>query len=205
MSSRREPIALAREILETYLLRLLIRNWLARRPKICRTALWSMDTLAEYVRKHAVEKQFGDELAKASKSTIWFILDSDETERNYGIFCLVNNKHKDPWVVLKRYRMRNRIEESYRVSKSEFDGDRARVWNVRKVRGKELCRMVALGYHLSTKCDSKRPGLPPTRTLRYKIARPTTACGSGPEDALFRRSANLWCQGFGRDPSGGRL
>lgn len=34
-------------------------------------------------------------------------------ERNYGIFCLVSNKHKDPWVVLKRYRMRNRIEESY--------------------------------------------------------------------------------------------
>ena len=68
-------------------------------------------------------------------------------ERNYGIFCLVSNKHKDPWVVLKRYRMRNRIEESYRVSKSELDGDRARVWSVRKVRGKELCRMVALGYH----------------------------------------------------------
>ena len=34
-------------------------------------------------------------------------------ERNYGIFCLVSNKQKDPWVVLKRYRMRNRIEESY--------------------------------------------------------------------------------------------
>ena len=33
-------------------------------------ALWTMDTLAEYVRKHAIEKPFGDELAKASKSTI---------------------------------------------------------------------------------------------------------------------------------------
>ena len=33
-------------------------------------ALWSMDTLAAYVRKHASEKPFGSELAKASKSTI---------------------------------------------------------------------------------------------------------------------------------------
>ena len=40
-------------------------------------ALWSMDTLAEYVRKHASEKPFGQELMKASKSTIWSILDSD--------------------------------------------------------------------------------------------------------------------------------
>lgn len=71
----------------------------------------------------------------------------DDAVKNSGIFCLVSNKHKNPWVVLKRYRMRNRIEECYRVSKSEMDGERARVWSMRKVRGKELCRLVALGYH----------------------------------------------------------
>ncbi len=37
-------------------------------------ALWTIDTLAAYVRKHAGEQPFGDELAKASKSTIWTIL-----------------------------------------------------------------------------------------------------------------------------------
>lgn len=66
---------------------------------------------------------------------------------NSGIFCLISNKHKDKWAVLKRYRMRNRIEDSYRTSKNELDGDKARVWSVNKVRGKEFCRMVALGYH----------------------------------------------------------
>ena len=40
-------------------------------------ALWSMETLAEYVRQHAADMPFGDELTKASKSTIWAILDDD--------------------------------------------------------------------------------------------------------------------------------
>jgi len=56
-------------------------------------ALWSMDTLAEYVRKHAVENQFGDELAKASKSTIWSILDSDEIKPHRIRYYL---EKKDP-------------------------------------------------------------------------------------------------------------
>ena len=38
-------------------------------------ALWSMETLAVYVRKHAEEHHFGDSLGKASKSTIWTILE----------------------------------------------------------------------------------------------------------------------------------
>lgn len=40
-------------------------------------ALWSMDTLAEYVRQNAADMPFGVELTKASKSTIWAILDDD--------------------------------------------------------------------------------------------------------------------------------
>lgn len=56
-------------------------------------ALWSMDTLAEYVRKHASEKPFGGELAKASKSTIWSILDSDEIKPHRSRYYL---EKKDP-------------------------------------------------------------------------------------------------------------
>lgn len=56
-------------------------------------ALWSMDTLAEYVRKHASEKTFGGELAKASKSTIWSILDSDEIKPHRSRYYL---EKKDP-------------------------------------------------------------------------------------------------------------
>ena len=56
-------------------------------------ALWSMDRLAEYVRKHASEKPFGGELAKASKSTIWSILDSDEIKPHRIRYYL---EKKDP-------------------------------------------------------------------------------------------------------------
>ena len=56
-------------------------------------ALWSMGTLAEYVRKHASEKPFGGELAKASKSTIWSILDSDEIKPHRSRYYL---EKKDP-------------------------------------------------------------------------------------------------------------
>lgn len=56
-------------------------------------ALWSMDRLAEYVRKHASEKPFGGELAKASKSTIWSILDSDEIKPHRSRYYL---EKKDP-------------------------------------------------------------------------------------------------------------
>lgn len=56
-------------------------------------ALWSMDTLAEYVRKHASEKPFGQELMKASKSTIWSILDSDEIKPHRIRYYL---EKKDP-------------------------------------------------------------------------------------------------------------
>lgn len=106
-------------------------------------------------------------------------------ERNFGIFCLVSNKHKDPWVALKHYRMRNRIEESYRVSKSELDGDRARVWSVPGVRDKELCRMVALGYHfyLQTAINKVR--------LEALVDRDDQTRSAVSEDALFRRSADL--------------
>lgn len=63
-------------------------------------ALWSMDTLAEYVRKHASEKPFGGELAKASKSTIWSILDSDEIKPHRIRYYL---EKKDPDFSAKRH------------------------------------------------------------------------------------------------------
>ena len=63
-------------------------------------ALWSMDTLAEYVRKHASEKPFGGELAKASKSTIWSILDSDEIKPHHSRYYL---EKKDPDFSAKRH------------------------------------------------------------------------------------------------------
>ena len=72
-----------------------------------------------------------------------------ETRKDFGVFVLVSNAHSDPWEALKYYRRRNEIELSYRTVKTELDGRRIRVWTMRSVRGKELCRHVALGYRFT--------------------------------------------------------
>ena len=72
-----------------------------------------------------------------------------ETRKDFGVFVLVSNAHSDPWEALKYYRRRNEIELSYRTVKTELDGRRIRVWTMRNVRGKELCRHVALGYRFT--------------------------------------------------------
>lgn len=69
-----------------------------------------------------------------------------EDIRDAGIFVLISNCEKDPWIALRRYRLRNVIESSYRVIKSEIDGRHPRVWTERSDRGKEVCRLIALGY-----------------------------------------------------------
>ena len=56
-------------------------------------ALWSMETLAVYVRKHAKEHHFGDSLGKASKSTIWTILEEGEIKPHRIRYYL---EKKDP-------------------------------------------------------------------------------------------------------------
>ena len=72
-----------------------------------------------------------------------------ETQKDFGVFVLVSNVHSDPWEALRLYRRRNEIEQSYRTVKTELDGRRIRVWTMRNVRGKELCRHVALGYRFA--------------------------------------------------------
>lgn len=72
-----------------------------------------------------------------------------EKQKDFGVFVLVSNVHSDPWEALRLYRRRNEIEQSYRTVKTELDGRRIRVWTMRNVRGKELCRHVALGYRFA--------------------------------------------------------
>ena len=67
-------------------------------------------------------------------------------QKDFGIFVILSNLHASPWNALRRYRRRNDIETSYRVVKSDLDGRKPRVWTMTSVRGKEICRHVALGY-----------------------------------------------------------
>ena len=69
-----------------------------------------------------------------------------EAQKDFGIFVILSNLHASPWDALRRYRRRNDIETSYRVVKSDLDGRKPRVRTMSSVRGKEICRHVALGY-----------------------------------------------------------
>lgn len=81
------------------------------------------------------------------KTTVLFKDEPCKAEMlNFGIFVLISNRHRDPREALTHYRRRNDIETSYHMIKSELDGARARCWDMKRVRGKELCRLIALGY-----------------------------------------------------------
>ncbi len=77
-----------------------------------------MDTLAEYVRQNAADMPFGVELTKASKSTIWAILDDDtikphriryyleKKDSDFSAKCrevLLLYKHVEMQIAFKRY------------------------------------------------------------------------------------------------------
>lgn len=64
-----------------------------------------------------------------------------------GIFCIASSLKRDTKEIIKLYRSRNKIEESYRISKSFMNGDRVRFNKRHKIRGAELCRMIAVGYY----------------------------------------------------------
>ena len=83
---------------------------------------------------------------KTKKSVTYNEKGFAEEIKDCGIFVLISNVHKDRWTALKHYRQRNIIEQSYHTIKADLDGRRARVWSSRRERGKELCRLVALGY-----------------------------------------------------------
>lgn len=88
----------------------------------------------------------------------------DKVVDTAGIFCIVSNVKKSPRELVKLYRSRNQIEDSYPLSDSLKNEDFALFSKRNKVRGAELCRMIALGYYTNlqvainnviNQCDDK--------------------------------------------------
>ena len=73
----------------------------------------------------------------------------NDAVKDFGVFVIITNIHKDRWEALRYYRRRNVIERSYRVVKTDIDGRKPRVWSVASLRGKEICRHVALAYRFA--------------------------------------------------------
>lgn len=69
-----------------------------------------------------------------------------EALKNAGYFALVSNQADDTFEALKKYRLREKIEESFRDTKSRLDGARTRVWDDDTLEGRMFAQFVALGY-----------------------------------------------------------
>lgn len=70
-----------------------------------------------------------------------------QTRKDYGYFVLVSNKAMDPFDALKTYRLREKIEEAFKVQKDRLDGTRVRVWDPDRLRGRMFVQFIALGYY----------------------------------------------------------
>lgn len=93
-----------------------------------------------------IDKFMNIRVVKGNKRNITLLSKECEEEmRDFGIFVLISNRESNPWKALELYRKRNIIETSYRIEKTDLDGTRPRLWDMCKVRGKEICRMIALG------------------------------------------------------------
>lgn len=70
-----------------------------------------------------------------------------EAGQKYGYFVLVTNKAMDCFEALGTYRMRERIEEAFKVHKDRLDGTRTRVWSGDNLDGRMFVQFVGLGYY----------------------------------------------------------
>ena len=70
-----------------------------------------------------------------------------EAGRYYGYFALISNKENNPFEALKKYRLREKIEEMFSILKSGLDARRPRTWFPDNLRGRMFVQFVALGYY----------------------------------------------------------
>lgn len=70
-----------------------------------------------------------------------------EAVKDLGYFALVSNKAEDCHEALRKYRLREKIEEAFKDTKNRIDGHRTRVWDGDTLYGRLFCQFVALGYY----------------------------------------------------------
>lgn len=115
--------------------------------------------LALVINKEPYEK-LSDELKNIAKRYLHITYDENENAciaynnkaieeelATAGVFCIASSFKKSEAELIQLYRSRGTIEESYRTNKSFLGGSRVHFNTKEKVRGVELCRMIALGYY----------------------------------------------------------
>lgn len=95
------------------------------------------------IDRFIIIKKRGKKISTSISQQAWL-----EVQKDFGIFVLLSNKKSSAFEALREYRLREKIEESYRLQKSQGDGNNTRAWYDDNYSGRVFCQMVALGYQL---------------------------------------------------------
>lgn len=95
------------------------------------------------IDKFLIVKKRGKKISTSISRKAW-----KDAQKDFGIFVLLSNKKSTACEALNEYRLREKIEESYRLQKAQGDGNNTRVWYDDNYSGRVFCQMVALGYQL---------------------------------------------------------
>jgi len=95
------------------------------------------------IDKFLIIKKRGKKIRTSISREAW-----RDAQKDFGVFVLLSNKKSGTFEALHEYRLREKIEESYRLQKSQGDGNNTRAWYDDNYSGRVFCQMVALGYQL---------------------------------------------------------
>lgn len=138
-----------------YLHFFLNRNNVARDEQRLLDQLWLLreqilqgQTLSEAAQKRADKYMIVHHRGRGGKLQVQFNEEViKEARKNYGYFVLLSNQTMDCFEALATYRMREKIEEAFKVQKDRLDGTRTRVWYSDNLRGRFFVQFIALGYY----------------------------------------------------------
>jgi len=115
--------------------------------------------IKKYFKKVKVDKKTGEVL----KGRDVYLFNQEKYERDLaldGYYTIVtNNLDLHPFDIIKRYRQLSKIEESFKVTKTDLEGRPVYVWKESHIKGHFLtCYLALLFYRmLQLKLDNKYP------------------------------------------------
>ena len=147
-----------------YLHFFLNRNNVTRDDQRIIDSLWELkeqiehgEVLSEAGQKKAEKYLSVDRLGRGNKLHMRFNEEAiKQAKKNYGYFTLVSNKTMDYFEALTDYRLREKIEEAFKVQKDCLDCKRYRVWTSVRLRGRMFVQFVAWVITVSCKAELRR-------------------------------------------------
>ena len=115
--------------------------------------------IKKYFKKVKIDKKTGEVL----KGKDMYLFNQDKYERDLaldGYYTIVtNNLELHPFDIIKHYRQLSKIEESFKVTKTDLEGRPVYVWKESHIKGHFLtCYLALLFYRiLQLKLDNKYP------------------------------------------------